>query len=229
MDERNKLWEGVQLAIVAAMFVVAAVRWGTVPDRIPVHWDAAGRVDGYGGRFMGLLLIPLLSLGLYLLLKYVPRIDPAHRNYENFARTYMLLRVVLMLYLGYFYVITNLATGDPEGIPMNTLVLGAVGVLFIVLGGAMGKFRPNWFAGIRTPWTLSSKLSWVKTHRAGGRVFIATGLVAMVGAFVGGEWAIWAVLAVIGLGVVFLVGYSYFVWRDDPHRIPAQEVTPGPG
>lgn len=228
MVEHRRLWEGLQLTIVGAMFVTSAVRWGSVPDRIPVHWNAAGQVDGYGGKFMGLLLIPMLSLGLYLLLRYVPRIDPARRNYESFAGTYMLLRVVLMLYLGFFYVITNLAIGNEEGVPMTSLILGAVGVLFIILGGAMGKFRPNWFAGIRTPWTLSSKLSWVKTHRAGGRVFIVTGLVTMIGAFIGGEWAIWAMLAVIGVGVIYLVAYSYFVWRDDPDRIPAQEVTPGP-
>jgi uncharacterized membrane protein len=226
--EHRKLWEGLQLTIVAAMFVTAAVRWGSVPDRIPVHWNAAGQVDGYGGKFVGLLLIPIMSVGLYLLLRYLPRIDPARRNYESFAGTYMLLRVVLMLYLGFFYVVTNLAIGNPEGVPMTSLILGAIGVLFIILGGAMGKFRPNWFAGIRTPWTLTSKLSWVKTHRAGGRVFIVAGLVTMVGAFIGGEWAIWAMMGVIGVGVIFLFVYSYFVWRDDPDRIPAQEVTPGP-
>jgi uncharacterized membrane protein len=32
----------------------------------------------------------------------------------------------------------------------------------------MGKIRPNWFVGVRTPWTLSSKLSWDKTHRLAG-------------------------------------------------------------
>ena len=88
MREDKRIWEIVQLGIIAAMFIAAAVRWGSVPDRIPTHWNAAGQVDGYGGKFSGLLLMPIITAGLYLLLKYIPRIDPARRNYESFAGTY---------------------------------------------------------------------------------------------------------------------------------------------
>mgnify|MGYP000052596555 CR=1 FL=1 len=47
---------------------------------------------------------------------------------------------------------------------------------FAVVGGLMGKIRPNWFVGIRTPWTLTSKVAWVRTHRLGGWLFVAQGL-----------------------------------------------------
>lgn len=226
MVQHERKWEIFQLAVIAAMFVTAAVRWGSVPDRIPVHWNAAGEVDGYGGKFMGLLLVPLIALGLYGLLKYIPRIDPARRNYEAFAGSYLLVRVTLTVYLAFVYVVTTLAIGNEESLPVAGLIVGSVGVLFIVLGGAMSRFKPNFFAGIRTPWTLTSERSWVQTHRLGGRVFVAAGVATMIGALIGGEWAIIAMLIVITPGVVFLVGYSYFVWRDDPHRVAAQDVMP---
>lgn len=35
--------------------------------------------------------------------------------------------------------------------------------------------RPDWFVGIRTPWTLSSETVWVKTHKLGARLFKAAG------------------------------------------------------
>lgn len=226
MTKHERAWEIVQLAIIAGMFILAAVRWGSVPDQIPVHWNAAGEVDGYGGKFVGLLLVPIMTAALYPLLKYLPRIDPASRNYETFAGTYLLVRVLLTVYLAFIYVVLNLAIGNEETFPVGELIVAAVGVLFIILGSVMGKFRPNWFAGIRTPWTLTSKKSWVMTHRLGGRVFIAAGVATMVGALIGGEWAFYAMFIVLIPGVIYLFVYSYLVWRDDPDKVAAQDVTP---
>jgi uncharacterized membrane protein len=226
MVDGNRRWEWLQWALIGGMFVLAAVRWGSVPDRIPTHWNAAGEVDGYGGRFVGLLLDPLVTLGLFFLLKYIPRIDPARANYAGFAGTYLLIRVVFVVYMTFLYVVTNLAIGREEAVPVDRLIIGAAGVLFVVLGGTMGKIRPNWFAGIRTPWTLTSKQSWVKTHRMGGRVFITAGAVSLLGSFFGGAIPLYAMLTVLLGGVVFLVAYSYFVWRDDPDRIAAQDTSP---
>ncbi|MFZ0624951.1 MAG: DUF1648 domain-containing protein [Acidimicrobiia bacterium] len=226
MTKHERAWEVVQLAIIAGMFILAAVRWGSVPDQIPVHWNAAGEVDGYGGKFVGLLLVPIMTAALYPLLKYLPRIDPASRNYETFAGTYLLVRVLLTVYLAFIYVVLNLAIGNEETFPVGELIVAAVGVLFIILGSVMGKFRPNWFAGIRTPWTLTSKKSWVMTHRLGGRVFIAAGVATMLGALIGGEWAFYAMFIVLIPGVIYLFVYSYLVWRDDPDKVAAQDVTP---
>ena len=226
MVEKQKAWEIFQLTVIASMFVSAGLRWTSVPDRIPVHWNAAGQVDGYGGRFVGLLLLPIIAAGLYVLLKYIPRVDPERKNYEDFADTYLLVRVVFTVYLGFIYVVTNLAIGNEENVPVGGLIIGAVGVLFVVLGGAMRTFRPNWFAGIRTPWTLTSERSWVETHRLGGRVFIAGGVATLLGALIGDVWAIVAMLVVLLPGVVFLVVYSYVVWRDDPERVPAPDAQP---
>lgn len=226
LSRQSRTWEMVQLAIIAAMFIASGLRWGSVPDRIPIHWNAAGEVDGYGGKFAGLLLVPLIAIALYLLLKYIPRIDPARLNYESFAGTYLLVRVVLVVYMAFIHAVLLIAIGREETFPAGGLIIGAVGVLFLILGAVMGKFRPNWFAGIRTPWTLSSKLSWTKTHRLGGRVFIATGLATMLGAIVGPEWALYAMFIVMIPGIILVIAYSYFVWRDDPDRVPAQEVKP---
>ena len=128
--------------------------------------------------------------------------------------------------MAFIYAVLLLAIGREETFPVGGLIIGAVGILFIILGAVMGKFRPNWFAGIRTPWTLTSKLSWTKTHRVGGWVFIATGVATMLGAFINLEWAVYVMFIVMIPGIIFLVAYSYFVWRDDPDRVAAQDVKP---
>ena len=76
------------LAVIAAMFVLAAATWSAAPDRIPVHWDLAGRVNRCGGKFEGLLLMPLLTLGIYLLFLVAPRFDLGRANYARFWRPY---------------------------------------------------------------------------------------------------------------------------------------------
>ncbi len=223
------LWEAVQIGLIVAMFAVAALRWGSVPDRIAVHWNAAGEVDGYGGRFEGLLLMPLVAVGLYLLLLLIPRIDPARRNYAAFEGTYLLLRVSVVVYLTFLAMVTELAIGREESVPVGKLVFGAVGALFIVLGGAMGRLRPNWFAGIRTPWTLSSTRSWEATHRLGGRLFIGAGVATVVAAVIGGPAAVITMVVAMIAVVVVLTVYSYRVWRDDPDKVALSSGTRGGG
>ncbi len=50
-----------QWLMLLGMFVTAAIVWPMAPDRVPVHWNIAGDVDRYGGKFKGLLLLPLVS------------------------------------------------------------------------------------------------------------------------------------------------------------------------
>jgi uncharacterized membrane protein len=90
-----------------------------------------------------------------------------------------------------------------------------------VIGNFLGKTRSNWFMGIRTPWTMSSELSWTKTHRLGGRLFLAAGLLSIVlGLVTNAQVVFFALLPSIAVAAVVPIVYSYFVWRDDPERRP---------
>ncbi len=209
-----------QWVIIAAMFVAAAIVWPTVSAPIPVHWDARGNANGYGGKFEGLLLLPLIALGIYVLLRFLPRIDPGRANYAQFSGPYLVVRYAVLLLLAGLYGITLLAV---KGYGFNTtrLVLGGIGILFIVLGNVLGKVRPNWFIGVRTPWTLSSKRSWVRTHRLAGWLFTLAGLIFLVLiAFNIGAQLHWIILGVLAVQTVVLVAYSYIEWRHDPEKSP---------
>jgi uncharacterized membrane protein len=49
--------------VLVAMFGLSAWAWLRLPAgaSIPVHWNVAGEADGYGGKFEGLLLLPLVT------------------------------------------------------------------------------------------------------------------------------------------------------------------------
>jgi uncharacterized membrane protein len=79
----------------------------------------------------------------------------------------------------------------------------------------MTRMRPNWFMGIRTPWTLSSEQVWRKTHRVGGYAFVAAGVVmAAAGLLRSGTFTVIALVATGAAAIVPIV-YSYFAWRAE--------------
>lgn len=209
--------EVLQLIIIATMFAVAAWVWPYLPERLPVHWNIKGEVDAYGGKFVGLLLLPLTVASLYVMLLALPRFDPGRRNYENFGTAFTIIRLSVVLFMALLYAAVVLAAFGCK-INMTSVVMPAVGVLFIVLGNFMGKIRPNWFIGVRTPWTLSSKLSWDKTHRLAGWLFILMGLLMAVVGYVQTTWMLVAMLIFDGACLAWMVIYSYLVYRSDPNR-----------
>jgi uncharacterized membrane protein len=214
------------LLLLAVMLVLLATTWPVAPDRVPVHWNAAGEIDRYGSKTFGLLFPPLLAAGLYLVLLFAPRIDPGRANYASFPDTYLVIRTAVLTTIALFYGLTCLSARG-VAVSMEVVAPLAVGVLFIVLGSVMGKIRPNWFVGVRTPWTISSKVAWVRTHRLGGWLFIVLGLAFVANALVGGPWsAHWLVGAVLAMVVVLFV-YSYFAWRGDPDKVPPAGTLPG--
>ena len=214
--------------LLAAMFALAAASWGSAPGQVPVHWNLAGQVDRYGGRFEGVFLLPLVAAAIYLLMLWLPRLDPGRANYETFAGAYATLRLAVLAVLAGTYGVVQLwAHGRAASVAIWAPLL--VGALLVVVGSLLGKLRPNWFVGIRTPWTLSSKVSWTRTHRLGGWLFIGLGVLTMTMAILGTTWAFRTMFAALVAVAIGLVVYSYRVWRKDPEKMPPAGTLPANG
>jgi uncharacterized membrane protein len=214
-----------QLAIIAALFVWSAYLWPSAPESMPVHFDLNGNVDRMGGRLEGLFAIPTAALVVYLVLWFLPRLDPARDNYASFAGAYSTLRLTVVAMLA----LVDLAVLLPVvGVPIDraAAIRLLVGGLLVVLGTIMGKIRPNWFVGIRTPWTLASKTSWVRTHRLGGWVFMLCGLAFIASLSLPTTLALVLSFAFTAIGLIWIIAYSYLVWRRDPVRYPAISSRP---
>jgi uncharacterized membrane protein len=104
-------------------------------------------------------------------------------------------------------------------VPVSLWVPGLVGILFIVIGNYMGKIRPNWFMGIRTPWTLSSEEVWNKTHRFGGRVFMAGGALMIIMGWLPLAWRGPLLVAMVVMILLGTVGYSYLLYAKENKEI----------
>ncbi|MBU6296919.1 MAG: SdpI family protein [Alphaproteobacteria bacterium] len=210
----------MSLVVVAAMAALSAWAWPLVPDaaRIAVHFDMNGAANGFAGKQKALTVLPILALGLTVLLSIIPRIEPRRFNLAASAKFYK------AAWIGGIVTVAVAHAGIVLGAlhaPVNAshLILPVIAVLFMVIGNYMGKTRSNFFAGIRTPWTLSSEYSWEKTHRLTGRLFMLLGAATLVAAITvsakaAGEIMTGGILASALVGAVA----SYVFWRRDPLR-----------
>ncbi len=219
MVKTTRWTELPQLLLIALMFVASALVWPYAEDRIPTHWNASGEVDRYGDK-IELFVLPAITAGLYLLLRYIPRIDPKKSSYNAFVGAYTAIRISMVVFMAALHGVMLYTAIDAETaeLDIGPFVTVGIGVLFIVIGLVLGKVQPNWFVGIRTPWTLSSTRSWARTHRLGGWLFIAMGLLMIVVGLIEPELMATVVLAATLGSVAIMFAYSYLEWRKDPDR-----------
>ena len=201
--------EGLIWLILIAPFVYLTFIWNSLPDQIPLHWNVNDEVDSYGPKAMGALLLPAFNIVLYLLMLFIPRIDPKRKNYEHFSGPFRMIRgwlAAFMLLL--FFVVLQSAMG--RMLPVGKIVTGSVMLLFAMLGYYMKNIKPNWFVGIRTPWTLEDETVWEKTHLLGGKIWLYGGLAGFAMVFFLEKMGLVILLAAIILVMVLVpVVYSW--------------------
>ncbi|HEU4887869.1 MAG TPA: SdpI family protein [Thermoanaerobaculia bacterium] len=201
----------VSLAMVLIAVTLSLVFYPTLPDPMPTHWNFSGEVDGWSSKMLGAFLMPLLMVGMVALFAVLPRISPRGYPVDAQSRGYRAIELATVAFLlGIHLVILLSATGT--AINMTVIVPMLVGALFVVLGNYMSKMRRNFFIGIRTPWTLADEDVWYRTHRLGGRVFVAAGLALMIVPFAGE--AQHAAFTTIAIAAAFIpIVYSYVIYR----------------
>ena len=203
--------------IIALMFAVSLWAWGQVPAgaQVPIHWNASGQPDDYGSKFMGIFLLPLVSIGIVALFSLIRYIDPKRANIERSAAAF---RATLYGMLCFMLALHVAAMLNIVGYTFNLgyVAAPAVGIMFIVMGNYMGKIRRNYMFGVRTPWTLASELSWNKTHRLAGKLFVGAGLLIVLAALWNPLFAIYTLMGAIFVTLALTFGYSYWVWKHDP-------------
>jgi uncharacterized membrane protein len=201
--------------------ICAAVAFGMgilalpfLPAQVPSHWNIAGEVDGYSSPLTAALLTPALILALAVILPRLPKIDPRRENYAQFQGTYALTINAIALFLTALHLLT-LAFALGAGFDLARLVFLGLGLLIAVIGNELGRVQPNYFMGIRTPWTLADDEVWRRTHRLGGRLLAVAGaLTALAALLLPLPVAAPLGLAFILGAVAFAVWYSYRVWRE---------------
>jgi len=203
----------ISFVLIAIALIVGLVLYDRLPDPMPSHWNAAGEIDGYMPKFWGIFLMPIVTVVLVPLFLIIPRIDPLKANIAKFRGVFNWFIVVFVAYMLFVYALT-LAAAFGIQFNMTVMLLPVIGLLFIGAGYMMSKAKRNFFIGIRTPWTLSSETVWDETHKLGAKMFMAGGVVTILGVFLG-ENGIWLMMFAVLAAAFVPIVYSYILWRRE--------------
>jgi len=199
------------LGIILLSFAIGIYFFPLLPDQLASHWNKKGEVDGYMGKFWGVFLMPIISVVLYLMFLIMPRIDPLKENVQKFRKYFDGFIIGIMLFLLYIYVLT-IAWNYGWRFNLVQYMSPALGVLFYLCGVLTKHSKPNWFIGIRTPWTLMNEKVWEKTHHLGGKLFKVAGVISIFGAVFPG-YAFWLILIPALIAGIYPVIYSYLEYK----------------
>jgi uncharacterized membrane protein len=196
----------------AVALIAATAALDHLPPTMAVHFDAAGHPDAFLPRLAGAFMLPGMMTVLVALWHVLWRMDPRRQAYAHFWSTYRVVGGLLQAFLlaiSLWVLARNLGFGiaGPRWLGLF------VGLLWLLLANLLPRVEPNWWMGVRTPWTLSDPAVWRATHRFAGNLGVAAGL-GLVAALVvlPDRWLAWVTLGAVGAWALAAVVASYWFY-----------------
>jgi len=196
--------------------VYLAIAWNNIPETVAMHFNLNGEPDRYGNKnelIMMTIILTVVNATVYLLLPQVYRIDPKRYAAENKNRLHRIAFAVSVFIAAVLCLL--LYNSVHENIKSSgRFIMAGVGLLFAIIGNYMHTIKPNYFAGIRLPWTLNDDENWRKTHLLGGKLMFAGGLaIAVISLFTSFLLSMIILFAVMSLVILITCIYSYSLYK----------------
>lgn len=214
MNTTLKLNQIILWTMIVLPFLYLAYLWGQLPEIVPVHWNVKGKADGFGPK-ISLLFVALLPLFVFGVLRVAQKIDPK----QNLKSIRAKMPAIELIVTGFMSAISLFAiySALKSDSPMSFLIL-LFGMFFVLLGNYMQTILPNYFIGIRTPWTLQNDLVWKKTHRFTGRLWMLGGALVVLGSLINVSLVTQKFFLPLLLILVLVpIFYSYWIYREMEH------------
>jgi uncharacterized membrane protein len=207
----KKEWYIVLLLLLP--FAVSAYLWDEMPDTVPTHFNIYGEVDDWGPKWVNAFMFPAIGLFTYLLLIFLPLIDPKKRI-ESRQKPIAAIRILLSIFMVGMYVFI-MATSLGKQLAVDSYIKAGVGALIMVLGNYMNSVKQNYFIGVKTPWTLENEEVWKLTHRLTSKIWTVGGLLMVIQPFAipHPQIGIAIYISIITVLVIVPVVYSYVIFQ----------------
>ncbi len=208
MKTKNIVKEGLIWLIIAIPFIYFLSVQSTLPAQIPIHFNIHGQPDNWADKTSFVWLLAGMTLGVYALFLIIPLIDPKGKI-KQMGNKYYILKLLLVSLMSGLSIIM-IISAKYQQIMTSKLVILLIGLMFVVLGNYMPSVKPNYFIGVRTPWTLEDETNWRKTHRFTGWLWTLGGLVIILLSLVAKSAALFLSSVSIAVIIAFLpVFYSF--------------------
>lgn len=202
-------------AIIPLVYII--ITWEHIPATIPLHFDISGKPDSFGSKSMiwlGSGILSGVSILVYFLLNNLHKIDPKRAAKQN-PLLFGKIAVAMVFFLAALnFIIILSETGN--GNIMERGLMPFLGLMFAFLGNVMIHIKPNYFFGIRVPWTLNSDDNWRKTHQLGGKLWFAGGLlIVLLSFFFSPVDMNHVMMALVAMMVIIPVAYSFLLFKKE--------------
>lgn len=197
--------------------------WNKLPDKVPMHFDFQGNPDRFGSKTelaTMVVILTLMAAAMYLFFPLIYKIDPKKSAAENKTRLKKLgFAITLLLSFISFFIVYSSQIGS---ISLNAkLLIAGMGAFWCILGNYMFNLKPNYFAGMRLPWTLHDEENWKETHRLAGKLWFGGGIIIFLLAFILPS----TVLPIVFISITVVITlipmiYSYQLYRQKQKNIP---------
>jgi len=192
--------------------------WEKIPETVAIHFDAEMKPNGFAEKSSlgwNMLLMWAITIGVYFLLEFIDRIDPKRRG-KPVPPIFSKVAVTIVLFLTALNLLIVMASVYPQQNLTVRMLNPLIGLLIAVLGNFMHNIKPNYFAGIRLPWTLASDYNWKKTHMLSGKVWFISGILFAALSLIlpGGALAV-ALNIFIAVIIIVPVSYSFMLYKNE--------------
>lgn len=198
------------LAIALIPFVYLIYIWNRLPEKVPMHWNGAGEIDRYGNKKELLVTLFMLVGITYFVFLIIPSIDPKQKL-QNMGNKLNNLRMILTLFMSGLAVFILYSVQQKSSNPR--FVFAIIGLLFAFLGNYFKTIKPNYFIGIRTPWTPENEEVWKKTHLMGGKLWFVGGLLMALTFLLPNEMQLYTFLGITAVITIVPIVYSYLEFK----------------
>ena len=206
-------WIVILVALLPAAYL--GIVGNELPKNVPVHFGADMKPDRIGDKdelWLVTGILAIVSIGVYFLLNNLYRIDPKQKGKPRLSIFNKLAAGIVVFISALNFIIILSAKGT---MAMQNLLFPLLGLLFAFIGNYMHTIRPNYFAGLRLPWTLSSDDNWRKTHQLAGKLWFAGGmLIAVVSLFLSPTAMLPLFIVLIVVMTIIPTIYSYRLFKQ---------------
>lgn len=211
---KNKL--NVFLIVIVLISIVSTVLfYPHLPEMIPGHYNLHGEIDRYISKEIYSILSNLIIMGLGYMMMYIPTIDNEDNSCEKFNDCYGFIVLIIMIFFLVIHIFIMLSS-LVFIIDVNRVVCFLLGLLFMGIGYCMNGVKPNYFIGVKTPWTLSNERVWDEANRLFGKVSVMCGWFMLLSSLAFRLKVVYVVIliSIIIISVVPLVG-SYIFYKNE--------------
>ncbi|MBQ3483878.1 MAG: SdpI family protein [Clostridia bacterium] len=190
--------------------LAGVILWSKLPEQFPIHFNAAGEVDGWSSKAFGVFGLPLILVAFQWLCGLGSlKMDPKAENLEG-----KVFGLVLWIIPVMSVVLNALVYCTALGMDMNVQIILPllVGLMLAIIGNWLPKCKHSYTLGIKLPWTLADETNWNRTHRFAGPIWVACGLLIMLCALIGGAF-LWVMVAAFVVMIVAPTVYSYLLFK----------------